>query len=166
MAEAPWNLGAGAGDDNQGAPRGSRLFKEDTVVAFARWLVRRRWLVIVGCLVAGVLLASGGRFLGFSTDYRVFFSKENPQLTAFEALQNVYTKDDTILVVVKPRDGDIFVPRVLSILGIHFALVSPTFGFRGCDDRRLGPCRGPARAAPPAGAVGRKAGHEPANGGD
>ena len=51
-------------------------------------------------------------------------------------------------------------------LGIHFALVSPTFGFRGCDDRRLGPCRGPARAAPPAGAVGRKAGHEPANGGD
>ena len=52
------------------------------------------------------------------------------------------------------------------ILGIHFALVSPTFGFRGCDDRRLGPCRGPARAAPPAGAVGRKAGHEPANGGD
>ena len=43
---------------------------------------------------------------------------------------------------------------------------SPTFGFRGCDDRRLGPCRGPARAAPPAGAVGRKAGHEPANGGD
>ena len=54
----------------------------------------------------------------------------------------------------------------LSKLGIHFALVSPTFGFRGCDDRRLGPCRGPARAAPPAGAVGRKAGHEPANGGD
>ena len=55
---------------------------------------------------------------------------------------------------------------VWSVLGIHFALVSPTFGFRGCDDRRLGPCRGPARAAPPAGAVGRKAGHEPANGGD
>ena len=55
---------------------------------------------------------------------------------------------------------------VFDKLGIHFALVSPTFGFRGCDDRRLGPCRGPARAAPPAGAVGRKAGHEPANGGD
>ena len=55
---------------------------------------------------------------------------------------------------------------LISVLGIHFALVSPTFGFRGCDDRRLGPCRGPARAAPPAGAVGRKAGHEPANGGD
>ena len=55
---------------------------------------------------------------------------------------------------------------IFLILGIHFALVSPTFGFRGCDDRRLGPCRGPARAAPPAGAVGRKAGHEPANGGD
>ena len=54
----------------------------------------------------------------------------------------------------------------MGILGVHFALVSPTFGFRGCDDRRLGPCRGPARAAPPAGAVGRKAGHEPANGGD
>ena len=61
---------------------------------------------------------------------------------------------------------DISEQKQIEKLGIHFALVSPTFGFRGCDDRRLGPCRGPARAAPPAGAVGRKAGHEPANGGD
>ena len=45
-----------------------------------------------------------------------------------------------------------FRAAIIPKLGIHFALVSPTFGFRGCDDRRLGPCRGPARAAPPAGA--------------
>jgi hypothetical protein len=110
MADAP-----GTNSDG-GTGRRTRLFNEDMVVGYARWLVRRRWLVIAASLVLAVILASGVRFLGFSTDYRVFFSKENPQLTAFEELQNVYTKDDNILIVIKPDDGDIFSPAILSMV--------------------------------------------------
>ena len=64
--------------------------------------------MIAAALLLCAAAASGARFLGFSTDYRVFFSAENPQLTAFEALQDVYTKDDGMFFVVKPKTGDIF----------------------------------------------------------
>ena len=86
---------------------------DDKVVAYANWVIAKRWFVIVATIVFAVLAASGARFLNFSNDYRVFFSPENPQLAAFEALQNVYTKADNILIVVKPRSGEVFTPRNL-----------------------------------------------------
>ncbi len=57
--------------------------------------------------------ASGGRFLGFSTDYRVFFSEDNPQLNAFETLQNTYTKNDNVLVAIEPKQGGVFTVETL-----------------------------------------------------
>jgi len=93
-----------------------RLFSDDAVVAYAEWVVRWRWPVILGSLVVAFVFASGARYIGFSTDYRVFFSDQNPQLTAFDELQNVYTKDDNILIVVKPMEGEVFTPAVLSVV--------------------------------------------------
>ena len=96
--------------------RGKRVFGDDTVVAYARWLVRRRWLVVGLSIVLALGLASGMRFLSFSTDYRVFFSDKNPQLTAFEELQNIYTKDDNLLIAIKPAEGDLFTAETLTAL--------------------------------------------------
>jgi len=67
----------------------------------------------VGVVVLAILAASGARFLTFSNDYRIFFSKENPQLLAFETLQNTYTKSDNVLFVLSPANGDVFTPRTL-----------------------------------------------------
>ncbi len=86
------------------------------VERYAGWLIRYRWLVIVLTLLWVVLAASGGRFLSFSNDYRVFFSEENPQLLAFEALQNTYSKNDNLMFVVTPKDGNVFTPKTLSII--------------------------------------------------
>ncbi len=86
------------------------------VIAYARWVIRWRWAVLLACVLAAVALAGGGRFLGFSTDYRVFFSEDNPQLRAFESLQQVYTKDDNILIVLQPAEGDVFTPKTLAAL--------------------------------------------------
>ena len=54
------------------------------------------------------------RLLTLTTDYRVFFSEDNPQLTAFETLQNTYTKNDNLLFVIKPADDAVFSPQVLA----------------------------------------------------
>jgi predicted RND superfamily exporter protein len=78
------------------------------VETFAAWILRYRSLVIAATLVFVALAASGGRFLQFTTDYRVFFSEENPQLQAFEKLQNTYTKNDNVLFVLAPKDGNVF----------------------------------------------------------
>jgi hypothetical protein len=86
---------------------------EQTVVAYARGVVEHRWLVLLlSALIVGAL-AAGAKNLKFSTDYRVYFGPENPQLLAFDELQNVYAKNDSILMMVEPRDGDAFHPRVL-----------------------------------------------------
>lgn len=83
-------------------------------VRYARWVIRWRWPVLLASAAAIVLAAAGGVFLTFSSDYREFFGESNPQLEAFEALQNIYTKNDNILIVVAPADSDVFTPRTLS----------------------------------------------------
>ncbi|MHA1600926.1 MAG: efflux RND transporter permease subunit [Alphaproteobacteria bacterium] len=93
---------------------GKHLFTDAHAVAFTRWVIRWRWAVIFLCLVAAAAAASGGRFLGFASDYRVFFSSDNPQLEAFEAMQRVYSKDDNISFVIKPAEGEIFTPELLA----------------------------------------------------
>lgn len=72
------------------------------------WILRHPYLVVVATVLCMALAASGARFLSFSSDYRMFFSEENPQLQAFEAMQNTYTKTDNVLFVVSPKDGNVF----------------------------------------------------------
>ncbi len=79
-------------------------------------IIRYRWLIIFLTLAIVLAAASGGRFLQFSTDYRVYFSKDNPQLLAFETLQNTYTKNDNVMFAVEPKDGKIFTRKTLAII--------------------------------------------------
>jgi predicted RND superfamily exporter protein len=84
--------------------------------SFGNWVIRFRWWVVLATLLIVLAAASGGRFLGFSTDYRVFFSKDNPQLLAFETLQNTYTKNDNVMFAVEPKDGKVFTRETLAII--------------------------------------------------
>jgi predicted RND superfamily exporter protein len=83
---------------------------------FGEWVIRMRWFIIPATLLVVAAAASGGRFLTFSTDYRVFFSKENPQLNAFEALQNTYTKNDNAMIVIAPKNGNVFTRETLAVV--------------------------------------------------
>ncbi|BAN69022.1 efflux RND transporter permease subunit [endosymbiont of unidentified scaly snail isolate Monju] len=76
----------------------------------------RPWRAILASLLGIVLLGAGIPRLTFSNDYRMFFGEDNVHLRAFEQLQNTYTKDDTVLFVVAPRDGRVFSRRVLDDL--------------------------------------------------
>jgi len=74
--------------------------------AYGEWIVKWRWAVIILTILVALGAASGGRFLAFNTDYRVFFSADNPQLLAFQQLQETYTKIDNIEFVVESINGD------------------------------------------------------------
>jgi predicted RND superfamily exporter protein len=87
---------------------------DSLVVRYAEMVLRLRWWVIVLSLLVVAGSGYGVRFITFETDYRIFFDEENPQLQAFEKVQNIYTKNDNILFVVVPEEGDVFDPRVLS----------------------------------------------------
>ncbi len=73
---------------------------------FGEWVVRFRYLVIAITVAVVCVAASGGIFLKLNTDFRIFFSKDNPELQAFELLENTYEKVDNVLVMIVPDDGD------------------------------------------------------------
>jgi len=83
------------------------------VTRYAQWVVSHPWWVILASVLLVMAAASGARLLGFTTDYRVFFSADNPQMLAFEALENTYTKNDNVMFILVPKDGDAFSEQTL-----------------------------------------------------
>ena len=86
------------------------------VTKFANSVIKWRWLVLLGTLALTFIAGSGGRFLSFNNDYHIFFSEDNPQLKAFDALQEKYTKDDNIFIAIAPRDGVVFTNETLAAI--------------------------------------------------
>lgn len=86
------------------------------LIRYTEWILKWRYLVVLLSVVSVMVIASGAKNLSFKSDYRVFFSKENPQLNAFENLQNTYTKDDNVLIVITPKDKTVFSIDTLSAI--------------------------------------------------
>ena len=87
-----------------------------------RWtsgVIRYRWAVVLLVIAVTVGFAQGMSKLEFSSNYRVFFSDENPELAAFEDLQATYTKNDNILFVIEPakkESGAAFTNKTLALV--------------------------------------------------
>lgn len=82
--------------------------REERAYPYGAWIIRNRWLVIALALVATAMAAFGVQNLSSNPDNRVFFSKDNPHLLALEALENTYRKQDNLMFVLAPGDGDVF----------------------------------------------------------
>ena len=84
------------------------------IIRYTEWILKWRYLIVGLSLLATLSLGMGMKNLQFSNDYRVFFSKDNPQLSAFENLQNTYTKNDNVLFVIAPKDKTVFSKQTLA----------------------------------------------------
>lgn len=80
---------------------------------YAAWVVRNRLLIIVLSLIGVAAMASGVGKLKFDTSYRAFFSDDNPELLAFENVEDTYVKADNVIIVLAPRDGNVFTRNTL-----------------------------------------------------
>ena len=70
------------------------------------WAIAYRWPIIVVTLVLVGVAASGTLLLEFSADYRIYFSEDNPQLLAHDAMENTYGKSGNVFFAVAPEDRD------------------------------------------------------------
>lgn len=86
------------------------------VTSYVSWLLRFRWLVLIGVIAVTVAGGWGFTKFQFKGDYRIFFGPDNPQLAAHDKLERTYTKADNVLFIVKPDEGDVFQPRVLEAI--------------------------------------------------
>ena len=82
---------------------------------WAEFVIKNKWGVLIGSLVLVMGLASQGK-MEFDGDYHVFFSESNPELEAFDALQEKYTKDDNVIIVLSPDNNNIFTKNNLSAI--------------------------------------------------
>ena len=73
---------------------------------FGEFLLGNRLLCLIIVILFTMLGASGGQFLYFDNDYRTFFGKDNPQLNAFEELQQTYTQVDNVNFAFEPLKGE------------------------------------------------------------
>jgi len=80
------------------------------------WVIKYRWIIILLSVVLVLGAASGGRFLVFKADYRVFFSNDNPQLLAFDKLEKTYSRNDNVLFILTPKDGNVFTQKTLETI--------------------------------------------------
>ena len=71
---------------------------------FGVGVLRWRWPIIALTILFVVFMAAGGQNLKISNDSRIFFSEDNPQLIAFEALEATYTEANTVLIAVAPKE--------------------------------------------------------------
>lgn len=85
-------------------------------IKYGNWVIKYRVPIFLISIVASIAIGSGGKNLSFDNNYRSFFGKHNPQLQAFEKLQNVYTKVDNILIAIEPKDGQVFTKSTLATI--------------------------------------------------
>lgn len=87
---------------------------DQKVSNFGHWLIKWRWLVLIFTIMAAVGIGSGGKNLVFTNDYRVWFSPENPQLKAFELMQDTYARNDNVYIMLMPKSGNAFDKNTLN----------------------------------------------------
>ncbi len=79
-------------------------------------ILRHRWLVISLTSLFMLAMAAGGGNITVSNEHRVMFGEDNPQLAAFDALEDTYSVSNTALIAIAPRDGSVFTREVLGVV--------------------------------------------------
>ncbi len=85
-------------------------------VKLADILLRHKVLVLVLSLILTAVLTAGTARIEVSGDYRAFFDKGNPELLAFDAIEDTYARLDSFAIVVRPKSGDLFTRDRLELL--------------------------------------------------
>ncbi|MEO1611048.1 MAG: MMPL family transporter, partial [Pseudomonadota bacterium] len=84
----------------------------------ADFIVRTRWLwLVVAIAVAAVSAARIDRIVPIDPDARIFFDPANPDRQNLDRFEAMFSKDDNMVILVEPSDGDVFTPETLAVIG-------------------------------------------------
>ncbi len=75
---------------------------------FAEFIIRFKWFTVILTIAWIMLMGAGTQYLTFTNDYRVFFGDDNPQLVAFENIQDTYSRSDNAMLLLAPKGGQVF----------------------------------------------------------
>ena len=78
--------------------------------------VRRRWLVVVLAALVMFAMTTGAGLIGVTNDYRSLFTEDNPELAAFDALEDTYSASNAALIAVAPGAVSVFTREALGAI--------------------------------------------------
>ncbi|MFK7944798.1 MAG: hypothetical protein AB8B85_18070, partial [Paracoccaceae bacterium] len=84
----------------------------------ADFIVRMRWLwLATTVLLVALSLANIAKIWPPNPDARIFFAAENPDRQALDRFEETFSKNDNLMIVVEPEDGEVFTPATLKAIG-------------------------------------------------
>ena len=72
---------------------------------------------LIACLILFMAAAAGLPNLTLSSDTRVYFADDNPQLWELQAFERKFGQNNTVLIAIQPTKGRIGEPAILSAIG-------------------------------------------------
>ncbi len=85
----------------------------DRITAFFQGMLARPWLIILLTLVYLAVTVSGLDGLVRRSDYKSLLDPEYPGMVELDEVEAIFNENKNALLVVVPRDGDLFSPQTL-----------------------------------------------------
>lgn len=85
-------------------------------IPWTQLVLQRPVSFIVVSIVLVLIFALGSTNLYFRGDYKVFFKEDNPQRLAYENMQNRFTKNESVSIIIAANEGDLFNQTSLAMI--------------------------------------------------
>ncbi|PCJ57354.1 MAG: RND transporter [Candidatus Hydrogenedentota bacterium] len=89
---------------------------ESLYINYAGMLIRFRWFALALSVGIFALCMGGAPYIQLDDNYKIFFDKDNPHLLALDQLEETYAKEEVILYVIAPENGDVFTRENLAAI--------------------------------------------------
>lgn len=83
---------------------------------YTLWLYKWRFLIVVLGIFLGAFFGYQATKLESTSDYRVWFGKNNPDLIAMEKHEKTYVAGDNAIIAIQPESGDVFNKKTLELI--------------------------------------------------
>ena len=83
---------------------------------YTAFTLRYRWLVLASAVAVMVVLTAGVQFITISNDWRDLLDEDNPQLVAFDTLEDTYSATHAAVIAIAPKGGSVFTREVLGAI--------------------------------------------------
>lgn len=83
---------------------------------YTSWVTRFKYPVIISTLIIMTGLCLGVKNTELATSFRAYFSSDNPQLLAFEEVEDEFNKQDSVFIYIEPKTGDIYNKETLKLI--------------------------------------------------
>lgn len=83
---------------------------------YIHFIIKTHKWVLLASLALVMTLAVGVTHLTFTSDFRSYFGPDNPQLIAFESMEETFSKQDSLYFFIRAKQGDLFTPQGLDLI--------------------------------------------------